>query len=254
LTCINSGSSAVGILSAPMTPLPKDQRFVEGVLGNVRLFADVLPGDLTALARQSRVLEARRGETISRRAERMPGLFIVGYGLVKLALRTVEQRERVWRIVSAGQCFGAPASLLGRASRYEASAVADAKLIVVPSAPVLALMEREARFGRSMVFMLAEHAFDLLAEYEAVTLLRSSQRLASYLESLAEPAAAGGRPTARLPVSKTLVAARLGMKKETLSRLLRKLTAEGLIEVSRRDIAILDPDALARLNGVPIQA
>jgi CRP-like cAMP-binding protein len=237
-----------------MTPRPKDQRFVAGVLGNVHLFAGVQPGDLTALARQSWVLEARRGEAISRHNERLPGLFIVAYGLVKLALRGSEQRERVWRIVTAGQCFGAPASLLGRFSRYEASAVADAKLIVVPAAPVFALMECNAHFGRSMVRMLAEHAFDLLAEFEAVSLQRSSQRLASYLESLAEPAADGGRPTVRLPVSKTLVAARLGMKKETLSRLLRKLVCEGLIEVSRREIAILDPEALARLNGVPIKA
>lgn len=253
MTCVNPGSGAVGILRA-MTPRPKDQRFVEGVLGNARLFTGIPPGDLATLARQSWVLEARRGEAVSRHNERLPGLFIVAYGLVKLALRGSEQRERVWRIVAAGQCFGAPASLLGRASRYEASAVADTKLIVVPSAPVFALMERDARFGRSMVQMLAEQAFDLLAEFEAESLQRSSQRLASYLESLAEPGAKDGRPTVRLPVSKTLVAARLGMKKETLSRLLRKLAAAGLIEVSRREIAILDPDALARLNGVPIQA
>ena len=48
-------------------------------------------------------------------------------------------------------------------------------------------------------------------------------------------------------MSKTLVAARLGMKKETLSRLLRRLAADGLIEVSRREIAILDRAALTRV-------
>ena len=44
----------------------------------------------------------------------------------------------------------------------------------------------------------------------------------------------------RLPVSKTVVAARLGLKKETLSRLFRQFADDGLIEVSRRDITILD--------------
>jgi hypothetical protein len=41
-------------------------------------------------------------------------------------------------------------------------------------------------------------------------------------------------------VSKTVLAARLGMKKETLSRLLQRLARRGVIEVTRRDITILD--------------
>jgi CRP-like cAMP-binding protein len=53
----------------------------------------------------------------------------------------------------------------------------------------------------------------------------------------------------RLPVSKTLVAARLGVKKETLSRLLRQFAAEGVIEVSRREISILDREALVKLSS-----
>ena len=56
---------------------------------------------------------------------------------------------------------------------------------------------------------------------------------------------------ARLPVSKTLLAARLDMKKETLSRLLRRLAADGLIKVSGREIAILDRERLERLRGCP---
>jgi CRP-like cAMP-binding protein len=51
----------------------------------------------------------------------------------------------------------------------------------------------------------------------------------------------------RLPVSKTLVAARLGITKETLSRLLRSLAERRLIEVSQREIAILDREALSEM-------
>ncbi|HEU4923443.1 MAG TPA: helix-turn-helix domain-containing protein, partial [Burkholderiales bacterium] len=75
---------------------------------------------------------------------------------------------------------------------------------------------------------------------------------ASYLGALAEsPAGNGGgngSTVVRLPVSKTLVAARLGVKKETLSRLLRQFAAEGVIEVSRREISILDREALVKLS------
>jgi Mn-dependent DtxR family transcriptional regulator len=53
----------------------------------------------------------------------------------------------------------------------------------------------------------------------------------------------------RLPVSKTLVAARLGVKKETLSRLLHQLAADGVIAVERRDVRILDAARLSSVAG-----
>jgi CRP/FNR family transcriptional regulator len=233
-----------------MTARFRQQQFIEGVLGNVAVFTGAPPADLAATARQSWVLEARRGDALARRGERLPGLFVVGYGLAKLTLRAPGMRERVLRLVGAGQAFGAAPALLGRASPYEVCALVDAKLVVVPSAPLHSLIDRNPAFGRSMVKMLAEQSFELLKEVEAATLLRSGQRLASYLGSLARPVDGNGRWSVQLPVSKTLVAARLGMKKETLSRLLRKLADEGLIEVCRSEIAVLDRDGLARAAQV----
>jgi CRP/FNR family transcriptional regulator len=52
----------------------------------------------------------------------------------------------------------------------------------------------------------------------------------------------------RLPVSKTLVAARLGVRKETLSRLLRELAGRGLISVTQREVKILDRRGLAAVT------
>jgi CRP-like cAMP-binding protein len=50
-----------------------------------------------------------------------------------------------------------------------------------------------------------------------------------------------------LPTTKTVVAARLGVKKETLSRLLRVLAQRGLISVAQRNISILDRARLSAL-------
>jgi CRP-like cAMP-binding protein len=103
-------------------------------------------------------------------------------------------------------------------------------------------MERNLRFSRNLARALAERNLKLLAELEAGR-LSSAQRLAAYLESIAQPDA----QAAHLPMSKTLLAARLGMKKETLSRLLSDLARQGLIEVSGRDIAIRDAARLREL-------
>jgi len=78
----------------------------------------------------------------------------------------------------------------------------------------------------------------------------SRQRLAAYLNSIAAPADAPGAWEARLPVSKTLLAARLDIKKETLSRLLRQLAEDGVISVARRVITVHDRKRLASLDTV----
>ena len=224
----------------------REQRFMQGVLGNVGIFAGVRPAELASASRQAWVLAAARGDVLGGADTRLPGVFVLGYGLVKLALRASDGRERVLRIVTAGQSFGEAAALLGRLPRYQATALVDSKLVVVPSSAVYALMDREPRFGRNVMMTLAQRVVELSTELEALSLQSSGERLASYLDALAQPARENGGWTVRLPVSKTLIAARLGIKKETLSRLLRRLSAEGLIEVSRREIAIPDRDALAR--------
>ena len=220
-----------------------EQRFIEGVIGNLRLFAAAAPLQVAALVRHSRVLPARRGDLLARRGERLPGLFIVAYGLAKLAMGGREAGERVVRLVGAGQTFGEATALLDRASRYDVLALVDTKAVVVPSHSLVALMDADPQASHAFARLLAERELEMLGEIEAATLQRGEQRLARYLTSL-DARRAG---IVELPVSKTVVAAQLGMKKETLSRLLRQLAAGGVIEVMRRQISILDGAALARI-------
>jgi DNA-binding MarR family transcriptional regulator len=49
----------------------------------------------------------------------------------------------------------------------------------------------------------------------------------------------------QLPASKTVIAARLGVTKETLSRLLRQMSDEGLIAMSKRELTLRDRERLA---------
>lgn len=198
----------------------------------------------TALAPHCKPLTARRGEVIVRRGATLPGVLVLSSGSVKLSLRSAEGDERVLRIVLAGEAFGEPTAMLGKPCLYDAIALTDAKLVNVPVTAILGLVGRDRRFARFMVTTLAARSYTVLTELAAATTQRGAQRLAGYLESLQKANGARGA-TVQLPVSKTVVAALLGMKKETLSRLLRQFTAEGLIGMTRREIAILDQQRLA---------
>ncbi len=234
-------SSALRLASAP-EPV-REQRFAETVVAKLALFRGVAAADLAALTRQCSVAQARPGEVAARRGFRLPGVFAVASGTVKLSLRGGEHGERVVRLVSAGETFGEATALLGKPSRYEARALTETRLVIIPTAPIAALIESDARFARSVVMSIAARELELAAELEAATVLGGAERLAAYLKSLCDGAGEAAK-TVQLPVSKTVVAARLGIKKETLSRLLRQLTTEGLIQVSNREISILNRERL----------
>lgn len=227
----------------------RNQELARGVLSRLALFSGSSPPQLDALARQCWTLAARAGDVVARRGERLAGVYAIGYGTVKLVLRGPGDEEHVLRLVSAGQTFGEAAALLSHPARYEALALCETKLVVVPSTAIVALIERDPRFAHGVIRLMGERTLELIDEVEAATMRSGAQRLASYLRALGQPSDASAPFTVRLPASKTVVAARLGIKKETLSRLFRRFEARGLIAVSRSDIEILDRVSLTELAG-----
>ena len=223
----------------------RDPRLLEGVLSNVHLFRGIGQRQIADLAARARGLNFRRGATVCAQGQCLTGLHAIVYGQVKLAFRGGEDEERVMRIAGPVETFGLAASVLGRPTPYEAVALDDSLLVMVPSAAILLMVENDPRFARAVINSLAERTMTLLAEVESGALQRGVQRLASYLDSLAGSDERNGTCTVRLPTTKTVVASRLGVKKETLSRLLRELVQKGLIAVEQREITILDRLRLA---------
>jgi CRP-like cAMP-binding protein len=221
---------------------------IKGVLEKLPLLEGLNHETIQELAAQSSVLRTRRGEVIVRRGECVPSLYAVGFGSVKTRLSQNGSGEVVLGLLGPGATFGKSAVLLGQASRVDVVGLDDVLLVAVRAACVVALVERNLRFSCNLARALAERNQALVEELET-SKLRSAQRLAAYLDSIAEPAAQPGTRAARLAMSKTLLAARLGIKKETLSRLLREFACGGLIDVAGREITIRNRTALQRLGA-----
>ena len=218
----------------------RDYGLVEGVISSLPLFGNASRDALHTVARRCWIVPAPRGTALVRIGAHVPGVFAVAYGTVKLALRNGGAEERLLRLVAARQVFAEGAALLGRPSPYDAVALAESKLVVIPSPTLFELIERDARFARGLVISLAQRKLELCAEIGSAALHTGLERLATYLLQL---------DGVQLPSSKTLVAARLGMKKETLSRLLARLTREGVLEMNGREVRVLDRARLLALAG-----
>ena len=209
------------------------------LLARLPMFQRVGRPHLAALAAGARSVKADPGDVVARRGELLPGLMVVRYGLVKLSLQG--DTERILRLVGHGETFGEAALFLERPLPVDATAIAETSLLVVPAAPLLALLDSDASFARGLLASLCQRLQMVVADFEAATVHGARERLAAYLGSLAAPGAA----SAQLPAAKGVIASRLGMTKETLSRLLRAFMDEGLIAVRRSEIRLLDRERLS---------
>lgn len=227
-----------------MSAAPRE-RLAAGVLGKLPLFQQVSRLHFAQVVHNARTLHFQRGQFVVQRGERVPGLLAVAYGMVKLALRSASGTERVLRLVGPSQTFGEVALFRQQPLPLDAVAVVDTGLVLVPAATLLELIDTDAHFARGLVASLCQLIHAMVSDFEAATMHGATERLAAYLESLAgSPEAA----SVTLPAAKKLIAARLGMTKETFSRALRELAQAGLVSVAGRNVALLDRARLARVG------
>jgi CRP-like cAMP-binding protein len=128
----------------------------------------------------------------------------------------------------------------------DALVLSDSRLVFLPTEAVYDLLDHDRAFVRALLEDLSQRIHMLIADIEAYSLSSGSQRIAAFLHALADPSEPAPARV-RLPANKTVIASRLGITKETFSRLLHELSSQGLIEVCQREIVLRDPARRAEL-------
>lgn len=180
-----------------------------------------------------------RAEVVFHKGDQALGLFVVIKGHVKLALLSTAGNEKIVELVGPGQCFGEVALLTETAYPFFAQAVRDVSLLFMPKEVVLELLETVPAFARCLLRNLAGRTHMLLQDVETYTQHTSSMRVIAYLQRLCQDADDQGDSVAiTLPTSKQILASRLNLAPETLSRILHELSEASLIAVRGRKIQV----------------
>jgi CRP/FNR family transcriptional regulator, dissimilatory nitrate respiration regulator len=122
--------------------------------------------------------------------------------------------------------------------------VSQARLLTVPAGNFLEQIRQSPELALNLLGSMSRHLRRLVRQVEQLTNRSSLERLADFLLRLCPP----GEPRAEieLPLDKVLVAARLGMQPETLSRSLARLRDAG-VETRGSQIVVNDVARLSRL-------
>ena len=154
------------------------------------------------------------------------GLYVVLSGRVNLTLSISESKPRIVALLGPGAWFGETALLLRERHSIGAESAEAVMLARISSATVIRLLHADNVFALKMLTETSRRLRTSMLD----TTARSSQardRVIGFLLDEIDPSnKKRGAATLTLPAVKRVIASRLGMAGETLSRVFRELSRE----------------------------
>jgi CRP-like cAMP-binding protein len=234
-----------------MSSQPPDERFA--VVSRLPLFAGIADERLVDLASRTHWQAHAAGETILDAGDTTNEVFIIAAGAVRVVLRTAFGYESILNELSVGEYFGVLAAIDNGLRSANITALLRTRLCVIPGAAFMDLVLSSPEVGRRLLCSLSSMLRgkdERLIEFGALTV---RQRLIAELLRLSRGRASGERVISP-PPPQHILAARVGTRRESVSREMADMARSGLLTVGRGGIVLNRPEQLraeieARLQG-----
>ncbi len=215
---------------------------------NIPLFHNLPEPSLKMLQGIFTEKEFIKGENIFSEGSESAGFFIIMRGRVKVYKLSPEGKEQILHIVGPKELLGAVSAFAGSPYPAHADAMEKTKALFFPRKDFLALVRKEPSVVMNMMANLAMRLQHFTRMIEDLSLKEVPGRLAAYFLYLCERK--GCSDIVDMDISKGQLASLLGTIPETLSRILRRLSEQGVLEVSGRRIRLMNKKALQDIiNG-----
>lgn len=218
-----------------------DSSNLKKILANTNLFRMLNEQQLDDILCATKTMQTKANTAIVSHGDTANGTFWIVYGQVKIVLHTKQGTEKILEILGQNTCFGLGEMLLNRPHIALIKTTTEAMLLHVDRAAIMRVAEQNFDFSRELMTCVGRQFYSLVRDIEGYS-QTAKQRVAEYLlrQSRRETS-----EDIELVAKKSLIASRLSLTPETLSRLFHDLAAEGMIAISGRRIKILDFDRMA---------
>jgi CRP-like cAMP-binding protein len=186
----------------------------------------------------------RPHELIMRQDDPATAFFIVIDGWVKLYRSTPAGDETVIEIMTKGDSFAEAVAFTGNRYIATAESVSTARVGRIPADHLVRCIRGSPDIALAMIASISQHMHHLVQQVEQLKAQSGVQRVAEFLASLS--LAEHGHCAVALPYDKILIAGRLGLTPESLSRAFARLRTIGVI-VDNSNVIVSDVAKLRRL-------
>ena len=225
--------------------MPENQSSKIGYLQMVDIFQDLTEEEIEEIDRATTVSTARRGKILYMPEDTSEVLFLLKEGRVQLYRISPDGKKLVIGTIAPGAIFGEMA-LIGQGMHNTfAEATEDCVLLVMSREDVERLLVTKPMVALRIFEELGSRLKETESRLEEIAFKGIPARLASLLLQLA---AEQGDDTITGMTHQDL-GEQIGTYRETTTQTLNTFKADGLIDIGRKRIAILDRPGLERIAG-----
>ena len=214
------------------------------------LFQDLSEADFSYLVENTTRCELKTDEVFFRQQDPAEEFFFLLKGKVKLYLLSVDGTEKVVDIINEGNTFAEAVMFRGIPGfPVNGEALCESKVLRINSEAYMSILHKSPKTCIKVMGCLSVRLHWLMNELDRLSLHNATYRLISYLLDNI-PKDIIESTEVNLSIPKHVVASRISVTPETLSRTLKRLTEEGLLEVHDKHIVLINPSELRRLVSI----
>jgi CRP-like cAMP-binding protein len=203
------------------------------------LFAGLEPRVFDELVATMGLRHIAKGGVLFHRGDNADHFYFLNSGLIELSLIAASGEKKTLEVVGPGRTFGEAIAFM-REHKFPVTAesLADSELCQIPNKAYIDLLQSNPGACMRLLADISRHLHARVREIEHLTIQNARSRLISYLMDHVAETTENNEAVVRLNLPRHVIASRLSITPETLSRLLRNLTDEGLISTEDRIVFI----------------
>lgn len=195
------------------------------------LFRELSDAQLQCIVAHTDSTTLQAGQVLFEQQSEARDIFMLESGQVKLSRLSPDGQEKVIDLISPGTTFAEAIMFSGQHTYpVTATALVPSQLLCFDTQTYTDILRASTEACFAVMAQMSRRLHWQLAEIDRLTLHNATFRVASYLLEQV-PAGDSNNPMVALDTPKHVIASRLSMTPETLSRTLSRLSRDGLIHI-----------------------
>jgi CRP/FNR family transcriptional regulator, dissimilatory nitrate respiration regulator len=221
--------------------LQKNDSTIKEYLKQHHLFSKLTDLQLDRVYQFSQIVHLDEGQILFNQSEKVKAFYMVLSGKIKLFRMSADGQEKIIEIVKAGEVF-AEALMFTDQTDYPVSSAAlvETEVLSINSVKFKNMLWDSTDTCLLLLGDMSLRLRRLISEIDNLTLHSGTCRVASYLiQEMPE-----GQKEFKLEIPKNIIAARLSIKPETFSRIIKSLNNQGILSIDGNSVIVHDVDTL----------
>lgn len=211
------------------------------------LFSGLEDAQFNEVLEHASTVDLLQGQILFNQGDAANAFYWVADGVIRLYRASPQGDEKVIELAGPNRLFAEAVLFMGGQFPVNAAAQVPSRLIAFDGRTFKEWLTKDARRCFLLMAGMSSRLHKLVNEIDRLTLMKGSDRLLQYLLDHSDPDDSG-RQKVEWEAPKQVIASRIGVKPETLSRLLHKLSDQGCIELDGNALYIKDAARLIQGN------